>query len=86
MMACKTLGFEVPNDIGIVGFSNWQFCAILDPSLSSVSQPGFQIGATATEILLDLIEKKIEKENFQPSVVLDTELLIRQSSVRIEKD
>jgi LacI family transcriptional regulator len=86
MMACKAAGYAVPSDIGIVGFSNWQFCSIVDPSLSSVSQPGFQIGATATEILLDLIEKKIEKENFQPSVVLDTELLIRKSSVRTEKD
>lgn len=58
MLACKAAGLRVPEDVGIVGFSNWQFCSMIDPSLSSVSQPGFNIGAKATEILLDLIEKK----------------------------
>ena len=74
-----------PDQIGIVGFSNWQFCSMIDPSLTSVAQPGSRIGARATEILLDLIEKKINLEDFKPSVVLETELLIRKSSVRMGK-
>jgi LacI family transcriptional regulator len=85
MMACKAAGFTVPEQIGIVGFSNWQFCSMIDPSLTSVAQPGSRIGAKATEILLDLIEKKINLEEFKPSVVLETELLIRKSSVRVDK-
>jgi LacI family transcriptional regulator len=85
MMAAKASGFKVPEEIGVVGFSNWQFCSMVDPSLSSVAQPGFRIGTTATDILLDLIEKKINREDFHPSVVLETELLVRKSSVRLEK-
>lgn len=82
MLACKAAGLRVPEDVGIVGFSNWQFCSMIDPSLSSVAQPGFNMGAKATEILLDLIEKKIALHEFTNSVVLETELLIRKSSVR----
>lgn len=82
MLACKAAGLKVPEDVGIVGFSNWQFCSMIDPSLTSVSQPGFRIGAKATEILLDLIEKKVSPEDFKESVVLKTELLVRKSSVR----
>jgi LacI family transcriptional regulator len=82
MLACKAAGLRVPEDVGIVGFSNWQFCSMIDPSLTSVSQPGFRIGAKATEILLDLIEKKVSPEDFKESVVLKTELLVRKSSVR----
>lgn len=85
MMACKAAGYKVPEEIGIVGFSNWQFCSMIDPSLTSVAQPGFRIGAKATDILLDLIEKKINREDFNQSVVLETELLVRKSSVRLEK-
>lgn len=85
MMAAKAAGFKVPEEIGVVGFSNWQFCSMVDPSLSSVAQPGFRIGAKATDILLDLVEKKINMEIFSPSVVLETELLVRKSSVRLEK-
>ncbi len=83
IQACKNAGFSVPQEIGVVGFSNWQFCSIVDPSLSSVAQNGFQIGATATEILLDWIEKKTDPKTIQPSVVLETELLVRKSSTRI---
>ena len=82
LLACKAAGLRVPEDIGIVGFSNWQFCSMIDPTLTSVAQPGFNMGAKATEILLDLIEKKIQLHEFSNSVVLDTELLIRKSSVR----
>ena len=82
IQACKSVGFAVPQEIGVVGFSNWQFCSIVDPSLSSVAQNGFRIGSTATEILLDWIEKKIHPDTIEPSVVLETELLVRKSSVR----
>ncbi|MFL0683088.1 MAG: LacI family DNA-binding transcriptional regulator [Algoriphagus aquaeductus] len=86
MMACKAAGYRIPDQIGIVGFSNWQFCSMIDPSLSSVAQPGFRIGAKATDILLDLIEQKINRNEFENSVVLETELLVRKSSVRLEKN
>ncbi len=82
MMACKSLQKRVPEDVGIVGFSNWQFCSILDPTLSSVAQPGFKIGVKATELLLDIIEKKIDPTQIHEPLVLETELLVRKSSVR----
>ncbi|WP_297337857.1 LacI family DNA-binding transcriptional regulator [Algoriphagus sp.] len=84
MLACKAMGLQIPEDVGIVGFSNWQFCSMIDPSLSSVAQPGFNMGAKATEILLDIIEKKIEAKEFALPVTLETELLVRKSSVRLK--
>ena len=82
MLACKAIGLKVPEDIGIVGFSNWQFCSIIEPSLSSVSQPGFKIGETATQLLLDMIEKKLDPEQINSPIILETELLVRKSSVK----
>jgi LacI family transcriptional regulator len=83
MLACKAQGLKIPEDVGIVGFSNWQFCTMIDPSLSSVSQPGSKMGAKATDILLDMIEKKLDPDTITGPVVLETELLIRKSSVRL---
>ncbi|MBN3519661.1 LacI family DNA-binding transcriptional regulator [Algoriphagus lutimaris] len=83
MMACRELGFQIPKDIGIVGFSNWQICSILEPSLTSVYQPGFDIGVKATEILLDLIENKTSIDQIASPIVLKTELMIRNSSKRL---
>lgn len=83
MMALKALDLKIPEDVGVVGFSNWQFSSMIDPPLSTVAQPGFQIGETATKILLDLINKKSNMESFSQNIVLDTELLIRKSSVKV---
>lgn len=82
MLACRSMGIKVPEDIGIVGFSNWQFCSIIEPSLTSVSQPGFKIGETATQMLLDMIEKKLNPDSITAPIVLETELLVRKSSVK----
>lgn len=83
MMACKRAGYRIPQDIGVVGFSNWQFCSMIEPTLSSVAQPGFRMGAQATTLLLDIIEKKIEYDSVKEPLVLHTELLVRESSVRL---
>lgn len=85
MMAIKSLGLRIPEDVGVVGYSNWQFSSMIDPPLSTVSQPGSKIGAKATEILLEMINGKKDLGKMRPfeNIVLDTELLIRKSSVRI---
>ena len=84
MMACKEAGLRIPEDVGIVGFSDWQICTLVDPSLSSVYQPGFQIGSKATELLLDMIEKKISADQIKSPVVLNTKLIMRKSSKKRE--
>lgn len=83
MLACKAAGLKIPEDVGIVGFSNWQFCTMIDPSLTSVSQPGSNMGAKATDILLDIIEKKLDPKTILGPVIMETELLIRKSSVKL---
>ncbi|WP_192349442.1 LacI family DNA-binding transcriptional regulator [Algoriphagus sp. Y33] len=82
MMACRDAGLKIPLEVGIVGFSDWQFCAMLDPQLSSVSQPGFTMGAKATEILLDIIEKKLDPKTMEQTLILETKLMERDSSKR----
>ena len=83
MMACKEAGLKIPEDIGIVGFSNWQICSMMEPTLTSVYQPGFDIGTKATELLLDIIEKKTEPDQIKSPIVLKTELIPRKSSQRL---
>ncbi|MFD2201441.1 LacI family DNA-binding transcriptional regulator [Shivajiella indica] len=85
MMAIKSLDLRIPEDVGVVGYSNWQFSSMIDPPLSTVSQPGSKIGKKATELLLEMINGKKRNSNSSDleNVILKTELLIRKSSVRI---
>ncbi len=75
----KEAGLKIPEDIAIVGFSNNKITALVDPPLTTVNQPSFDMGKKATEILIEMIEN--EKSNSQrKTVVLDAELIVRGST------
>ena len=73
------LGVKIPDDVALLGFTNTHLADVLNPSLSAVYQPGFDIGKKATEMLIGLIESKYQVTEFE-TVVLPTELFIRNSS------
>jgi LacI family transcriptional regulator len=75
----KTKGLKVPEDIGLIGFSNSELTELLDPPLSIIKQPAFEMGEVATNLLLQLIESKRPVTDFETRV-LSTELMIRGST------
>jgi LacI family transcriptional regulator len=73
------LGIKIPEEIALIGFTNTQLADVLNPSLSSVYQPGFEMGQKATEMLLNLILSKRPVYEFE-TVVLPTQLITRKST------
>ena len=72
-------GIKVPGDIGLIGFSNSDLAELINPPLSVIRQPAFEMGETATKLLLQLIESKRPVTDFETKV-LSTELFIRGST------
>jgi LacI family transcriptional regulator len=70
----------IPGEVAFVGFSNLNVAELLQPPMSTVVQPAFQMGHTAAGLLLDLIEKKPKHPVFG-TVQLQTELFVRESSL-----
>ncbi|MGH1485693.1 MAG: LacI family DNA-binding transcriptional regulator [Cellvibrionaceae bacterium] len=52
----KTLGLRVPEDISVMGFNNVRYTEMTDPPLTTVHQPMIDIGDTAMNTLLALID------------------------------
>ena len=77
----RKMQIEVPRQIALVGFTNSISADIFYPSLTAVVQPALEMGQLATELLIQLIESKRPVTEFQKKV-LDTELKIRDSSLR----
>ena len=75
----KEAGLKIPGDIAIVGFSNNKITSLVDPPLTTVNQPSFEMGKKATEILIEMIEKE-GNSNPKKTVVLDAELIVRGST------
>ncbi|WP_022825470.1 LacI family DNA-binding transcriptional regulator [Hymenobacter norwichensis] len=79
--ACHALGRAIPTDIKVVGFSNLGVAALLNPALTTITQPAYEIGREAATILLRAIEKKLPILPSQ-SVVLNSTLFPRRSTAR----
>lgn len=76
-------GIKVPDDVLVVGFSNEPFSEVVTPSISTIRQPGFEMGKKAAELIIAQIKRKEKPAKYQ-EIVMPTELIIRQSSQKIK--
>jgi DNA-binding LacI/PurR family transcriptional regulator len=76
LLAIREAGLRCPEDVSLMGFDDLDLAETTNPSLSSVSQSGYQLGTTAARILLDRLtgDKGPAKH-----LVLETSLKLRHS-------
>ena len=77
----KKQGVKIPEDISIIGFSNYLMSSVVSPPLSTIHQPGYEMGKNAFKLLYKEIKIRKKDINFVPkTIILDTELIIRDST------
>ena len=81
MYALKQKGIRIPDDLAIASFNNEPLSAFMSPSLTSVSQPIQQMGMETVRLLLKQIDSDDAVADYD-TIVMDTQLMIRESSVR----
>ena len=69
---------RVPEDMALVGFSNSDLTEMLNPPLTIIRQPAFEMGRQAMELLLEMVESKRPITDFK-TVRLNAELISRAS-------
>jgi LacI family transcriptional regulator len=78
---CNELGLRIPEDVKVISFSNLQTAALLNPSLTTITQPAFEMGREAASILFRLIEKKGSNFILDKTVLKST--LVERNSTRV---
>jgi LacI family transcriptional regulator/LacI family repressor for deo operon, udp, cdd, tsx, nupC, and nupG len=71
------IGLKIPDDIAIIGFDDMPWSSTLNPPLTAVKQPAYEIGRRAAELLYQRI---CEPGRPNVKIVLETELIIRKST------
>jgi len=79
MIYLRDLGVNIPEEIGIAGFSNEPFSKVVSPSITTMIQPGFVIGQKAAELIIARIEGN---DDPYKSIVLPIEMVVRESTKR----
>lgn len=71
----KEMGLKIPEDVALVGFTDEPVSSLLEPSLTTISQPAMEMGRIATELLLNMMKNP---GAYVPETrILKTELIIR---------
>lgn len=76
LYSCKRMGYAVPEEVSICGFTNGERAIACDPMLTTVEQRGNQVGEEAANILIDKVEGVIPRSSIEKRVVR-TRLIIR---------
>ena len=76
LYSCKRMGYRVPEDISICGFTNGERAIACDPMLTTVEQRGMRVGEEAANILIDQVEGVIPKARIEKRIIR-TRLIIR---------
>ena len=80
LTAIRDFKLNCPRDVSIISFDALEWTEFTDPALTSIYQPGYQLGCTAARLLLARIEGM---DKPRQEIVLPTELRIRNSVLRI---
>lgn len=79
------IGIEVPNQIAVIGFSNWFMSQVITPKLSTVDQPSYEMGVQAFTLLLEEILCRKEGKIFSSKTIeLETKIIERDSSLKTQ--
>lgn len=78
--ALKRLKLPIGADVGLISFDDSSWAPVVEPPLSVIAQPAYEIGTTAAQLLIDRIQGTAPDRPQRR--VLDTTLIIRRSSAR----
>ena len=82
MRAVYELGFKIPEDLSLVGFSDVPIAAEMHPPLTTVNQFPYNTGIIAAQTLMKVIN---HQKMMQRRIILEPQLSIRESCKRVEK-
>lgn len=77
MAAIEQAGLRIPEDIAVTGFDDADFAASIVPALTTIRQDALGMGTAAAEAVLRMLE---DPDSSPPVVVIETELIVRESS------
>jgi LacI family transcriptional regulator len=83
MVSLKQAGIRIPDDVAIVGFNNDPVSKVVEPNLSTINYPGYEMGEVAAWNLINHLNG-IAPLHTTNRIILRSELVVRASSKKVE--
>jgi len=79
MKGARELGFNLPDDLSIVGFDDIQIASYVIPALTTIRQPAYEMGKLGAELLF----QRIRQQAKPVQLMLESSLIVRESTTRV---
>lgn len=76
--ACNDLNLSIPGDVKIISFSNLEIASLLNPSLTTITQPAFEMGRQAAILLFKALDKR--NKNMPDEAITFSSVLVKRAS------
>jgi DNA-binding LacI/PurR family transcriptional regulator len=74
LRAIRRRGIEVPGEVEVVGFDDIEAASLVEPPLTTVAQPAFEMGRESAQLLLRMVEGKKPRKR---KIIIDPVLAVR---------
>lgn len=81
MLALKQAGIKIPEDIAFVGFNNDPVSKVIEPNLTTINYPGYEMGEVAARNLINNLNGTVTISTTK-NTILRSDLVIRNSSMK----
>lgn len=78
----KLKGYRIPDDIGVMGFDDIYLAGLIEPPLTTIRQPNYQMGYMAMELLIENLKNASKNNSYNnevKTITLKTEIIERNS-------
>ncbi len=82
LAALREARLRCPEDVSLVGFDDLEFSELVSPALTTVVQPGYQMGAKGASLLIRRLQGATDPAKH---IILPTELKVRHSTAALPK-
>lgn len=82
LSAMTWLDLQIPEDLGICGFDDWPWAALIGPGITAISQPSYEVGVECVNRLIYRLEKN---KTAKPKMVELSSRLIVRGSTKLNK-
>lgn len=74
---CHDMGISIPGKVKVISFSSLEIASLLNPALTTITQPAYEMGVEAATLLFKMLE---EKEPVNDQVILNSRIINRSST------
>jgi DNA-binding LacI/PurR family transcriptional regulator len=73
--ALSAMELVIPDDIAVIGFDDWEWAPLIQPPVTVIAQPAYEMGSKAASLLINRIQgKKISRKPvlavYQPQLII----------------